>query len=453
MADHRDLALPVLGLLLMLGGLGAPNESAAPASEPEPAGRVLSLTIDGPITAATKEYIASGLEKARSERFDAITILLDTPGGYLEATHEIVKGMLASDVPIFVLVGPAGARAGSAGVFITLAGHIAAMHPSSNIGAAHPVTSGGGDVEKEAGKDMALKVENDTAAFARSIAKTRGRNQDWAEKAVRQSISATAEEALSLKVIDLTATDIPALLDKVDGRKVELQAGPRTLRTRRAAITPLEMSIRQRTLAILADPNLAALLMMIGMLGIGLELYHPGSIYPGAIGAFCLLLGLVATQVIPVNIGAILLLVVGAGLLVLEAYVTTHGLAGVGGAICLLLGALLFIDKSSPDYQFDPGVVRISPFVVWPTPIVLAAVMAFVAYKVATSRRAPLVAGAAGLVGQRGEALTDVGSEGGEVFVHGEYWKARSERLLPKGTRVRVISVDGLIALVVADAS
>jgi membrane-bound serine protease (ClpP class) len=431
---------------LLAGAMGL----AAPGPQPAGSPRVLSLTVAAPITSGTAEYVESGLKRAQAEGFDALAITLDTPGGHLEATRDIVQRMLASEVPLVVWVGPAGARAGSAGVFITLAAHVAAMAPASNIGAAHPVLAGGGDVEKEAGKDMARKVENDTAAFARSVAKARGRNQDWAEKAVRESVSATAEEALRLKVVDLLAPDLPSVLAAGDGRTVETSAGPRTLRLRGATIEPLQMTVRQRVLAFLSDPNVAALLMLLGTLGIALEFYHPGSIIPGAVGGFLLFLAFLSMRVIPVNVGAVVLLLAGVALLVLEGYTTTHGVAGVAGAACIALGTALFIDKSSAEYHFDPALFTLSPAVVWTTPLAVSAIMGFVAWKVVRSRRERLVAGAQGLLGETGEALSEVGPEGGEVFLHGEYWRARAATPVRRGARVRVTAVDGLTVTVVA---
>jgi len=448
------LVLPLAAALAGAVGLAAPEPERvgklAPAEEPARPARVLSLTVSAPITSGTAEYLDAGLARARDGGFDALAITLDTPGGHLDATRDIVQHMLASEVPIIVWVGPGGARAGSAGVFITIAANVAAMHPASNIGAAHPVLAGGGDVEKEAGKDMAKKVENDTAAFARSIAKARGRNQDWAEKAVRESVSVTAEEAKKLQVIDLVAPDLPSVLAAADGRQVEAKAGWRKLHVKGATLEPLEMTIRQKTLAFLSDPNVVALLMLIGTLGVALEFYHPGSIIPGAAGALCLLLAFLAMRVIPVNAGAVLLLLAGVTLLIAEAYITTHGIAGAAGAVCIAVGTLLFIDKSSPEYHFDPGAFTLSPVVVWPTPIAISALLAFVAFKVVRSRRGRLVAGAPGLVGEEGEALSGVGPEGGDVFLHGEYWKARADSPIPRGARVKVVAVEGLTATVVA---
>jgi membrane-bound serine protease (ClpP class) len=271
---------------------------------------------------------------------------------------------------------------------------------------------------------------------------------------VRESVSVTAAEAAKLKVVDLLATDVPALLAAADGRTLEVAAGAKvTLRTKDATLEPQRMTVRQRTLSFLADPNVAALLLLVGTLGIALELYHPGSLVPGIAGAICLLVAFLAMRVIPVNAGAVALLVVGVALVVAEAYLPTHGLAGLAGAACMVVGTLLFVDRGSPDWHFDPDTLRISPVVVWPTPIAIAALLGFVGWKVVRSRGEPLVSGAVGLVGERGQALSDVGPDGGEVFVHGEYWQARADQPIPRGARVRVAGVDGLVATVVPEVA
>jgi membrane-bound serine protease (ClpP class) len=432
---------------LALAALGA---LAAPAAPPAAAPRVLGLEVTGPITGGTAEYVEAGLARARAEGFDAVAMRLDTPGGMLDATRDIVRAMLGSEVPIVVWVGPAAAQAASAGAFLTMAAGVAAMHPTSNIGAAHPVTGSGKDVSEEAGKDMAKKVENDTVAFARSIADARGRNADWAEKAVRQSVSVVASEAVRLHVVDLVAQDLAGALAAADGRKVRAGAGEKVLRTKGAALVPLEKTVRQQVLSLISNPNVLALLMLLGTLGIAIEFYHPGAIFPGAAGALLLFLGFLGMRVIPVNAGAVVLILVGVALLVAEGYVTAHGVAGLGGAACIVIGTLFFIDRSSPDYHFDPGALSISPWIVWPTPIALAVLLGFMAWKIAGARRRPLQLGVPGLVGNEGQALSDVGPGGGEVFVHGEYWKARSAAPIPKGARVRVAAVEGLTVTVVA---
>jgi len=435
--------------LLALAAAGAPAGPAPTRAAAPP--RVLSAEVKGAITGGTAEYLAAALAKAKAGGYAALAVTLDTPGGELGATREIVQAMLASDVPVVVWVGPAGARAGSAGVFLTLAADVAAMHPTSNIGAAHPVTGSGGDVEKEAGKDMAKKVENDTAAFARSISVARGRNAEWAEKAVRESVSVTAEEAVKEHVVDFTAPDLATALAQAEGRGSAKGAAPRPLHLAGATLEPYEPTVRQRVLSFLADPNVMAMLTLVGMLGIAIEFYHPGAIVPGAVGAICLFLAFLAMRVIPVNVGAVLLVVAGVGLLVAEAYVTAHGLAGLGGAVLLVIGTLFFIDTTPPDRWFDPGALRLSPWVVWPTPIALALLMGFMAWKIANARSAPLQLGAPALVGASGDALSELGPAGGEVFVHGEYWQARSDVPIPRGARVRVVSVDGLTVSVVAE--
>jgi membrane-bound serine protease (ClpP class) len=402
------------------------------------------------ITGGTAEYLGAALEKARVEQFALVAITLDTPGGALDATREIVQAILASPVPVLVYVGPAGARAGSAGVFLTLAADVAVMHPTSNIGAAHPVTGGGQDVEQAAGKDMAKKVENDTAAFARSIAEARGRNVAWAEKAVRDSVSITAAEALKEKVVDYTAESLEEAISRADGRSIRASsAGKRTLALAGAVTVPLEKTVRQRILSFLADPNVVALLMLLGTLGVAIEFYHPGLIFPGAIGAFALFLAFLGMRVVPVNVGAVVLIVAGVALIVAEAYIVTHGVAGASGLLCILLGTLFFVDKASPDYQFDPGALSLSPWVVWPTPIAMAMVLLFIAWKVGALRRRAPALGAPALLGARAQALSAVGPGGGEVFLHGEYWQARSASPIPAGAQVRVTAVDGLTVTVV----
>jgi membrane-bound serine protease (ClpP class) len=443
----RRIAAGAAVVLAALGTLAAPEAPAGGSGDPP---RVLAVEVRTPITTGTAEYLVAALRKARDERHALVAVTLDTPGGALDATREIVQAMLASEVPTLVWVGPAGAHAASAGAFITMAANVAAMHPGANIGAAHPVAIGGKDVAEQAGKDMAKKVENDTAAFVRSIATERGRSAEWAEKAVRESVSATGEEAVKLRVVDYVAPDLRAALDAADGRKVKVPGGTKVLRTKGAAVVTHEPTVRQRLLSFLADPNVVALLMLLGTLGIGIEFYHPGMIFPGAVGAFCLLLAFVAMRVVPVNVGAVLLILAGVGLLVAEGYVTTHGIAGVGGAICVVIGTLFFVDRSSPDYNFDPATFTISPWIVWPTPVALAAVFGFMAWKVAGARRAPLQLGASALLGAEGEALSDLGPNAGDAFVHGEYWQARSAAPIPKGARVRVVGVEGLTVTVVA---
>lgn len=447
----RKLLLTLVAALATAAGISV----AAPAPADRPAGppRVLTVELDGAITLGTTELVQAALARADAEGFAAVLFALDTPGGALEATRAIVRAMLESRVPVLVWVGPAGARAGSAGVFLTLAADVAAMHPTSNIGAAHPVLSGGKDVEDGAGKEMARKVENDAVAQIRSIAAARGRNADWAERAVRESVSVTADVAVKERVVDFLSATPAAMVAQADGRTIRANESPRTLRLEHAALVPHAPTIRQRFLMIISDPNLVAILAMLGLLGLGIEFYNPGTIVPGVAGALCLFLVFVANQVIPVNIAALLLLVVGAGLLVAEAYLTTHGIAAVGGSVCLVIGMLFLLDTDAPGQAFEPGAFGVSPWVVWPTPVALALLFGFMGWKVARGRRLPLQLGSPALVGVTGDALSEVGPDGGEVFVHGEYWRARSAGAIPRGARVRVLGVEGLVVSVEEDTA
>src|SRR5512142_308949 len=272
----RRAAASIAVALATVGALAAPAPEPAPAAAPP---RVLGLEITGPITGGTAEYVEAGLARAKAEGFDAVAIRLDTPGGMLDATRDIVRAMLGSEVPILVWVGPAAAQAASAGAFVTMAANVAAMHPTSNIGAAHPVTGSGKDVSEEAGKDMAKKVENDTVAFARSIADARGRNAQWAEDAVRKSVSIVAADAVKQHVVDFTAGDLAEALAKADGRKVKTASGEKVLHTRGAALTPVEKTVRQEVLSLISNPNVLAILMLLGTLGIAIEFYHPGGVF------------------------------------------------------------------------------------------------------------------------------------------------------------------------------
>ncbi|HXN81398.1 MAG TPA: hypothetical protein VN883_02920, partial [Myxococcales bacterium] len=339
--------------------------------------------VAGSIDPGSGGYLLEAIHEAETSGAEALIVRLDTPGGLLSTTRDVVQAELSSRVPIVFWVGPPGARAGSAGVFLTLAANVAAMAPSTNIGAAHPVGIGGGSPRREkddqdqggqekSGKgkggkakgakdkgtrpngdaegpaddasSMARKVENDTAAFVEGIAERRSRNVEWAQQAVRESVSITASKALELKVIDLLAEDLPELLGKIDGRTVALAGGEsRTLRTAGAEIRPAQWSVRHRVLHFLADPEIAYLIGMLGMLGILAELYHPGTVVPGVVGAMCLLIAATAFQMLPINAGALALIVLGVGLVAAELYVGGHGGFIVAGALCVVIGSLLLV--------------------------------------------------------------------------------------------------------------
>ena len=404
----------------------------------------------GSVDPGSARYLIDAIHDADAQGAEALLIRMDTPGGLLSSTRDIVQAELSAKVPVVVWVGPPGARAGSAGVFITLAAHVAAMAPSSNIGAAHPISiGGGGGGEKNSDLETMLKkIENDTAAFVHGIAERRSRNVDWAEKAVRESVSITASEALREKVIDLVAEDVPELLRKIDGREVKLGGETRRLRTAGAELRTVEWTVRDRVLHALADPQIAYLIAMLGVIGIMLELFHPGTIVPGVVGAMCILIAGVAFQMLPVNVGALALCLLGVGLLVAEMYVGGHGWFIGAGIVCIVIGSLLLIGHTGRGFWADAD-FGLGWRVVLPVGAALGLISATLVWKFTSSASQPLRSGAPGLLGEIGEAREAVGPDGGRVLVHGELWSARSPAPIPEGARVRVVGVHGLSVEVV----
>lgn len=396
------------------------------------AATVSTLQIDGVISPITVRLVSMGIERAKAEGAAALVIQLDTPGGLERSMRSIVRDMLNAPVPVIVYVSPTGARAASAGAFITLAAHVAAMAPATNIGAAHPVAVGG-QVDKVAMK----KIENDAAAFIRSIALERGRNVEWAEKAVRASVSATEREALKLGIIDLVAGSLPDLLAKVDGRQVKTGAGTVTLQTKNATVRPIEIGWRDRFLNLIADPNIAYILLMLGMLGLFFELANPGVILPGIIGGISLILAFFAFQSLPINYAGLLLILFGIVLLIAEIKVVSHGVLTIGGVIAILLGSLMLVD--TPETS-----LRISWKVILPVVATTAGIFVFaVSAGIRAQLRRPAT-GSEGLVGQVGVARTPLEPEG-QVFVRGEIWRAVSDAgTIAEGERVRIVAVDSL---------
>lgn len=430
------------------------------------------------INPVTQQYIVDAIGRSETDGAVCLVILLDTPGGLLESTRTIVKRIMNAKVPVAVYVAPSGSRAGSAGVFITLAAHVAAMAPSTNIGAAHPVVvgEGGGPVKKlirritravedeeapkgkRASRDksatpveeevveetqsdpMSEKIINDTVAWITTIAKARGRNEEWAKQAVTQSFSVTETDAVKEHIVDLIAVDLPDLLAKIDGRTVELTGVPVELSTKGAAIVHLPMTTRQQFLAIITHPNIAYILMMLGTLGLIFEFTHPGIGFPGIAGLICILLALYAFQTLPVSYAALALIVLGLGLLIAEIKIVSHGLLAVGGVISLTLGSLMLFE--SPDLN-----IRVSLSVILPAVATLAAIILFVVQRALRAQMHPIATGAQGLLGELGVASTDLNLEG-KVFVHGELWNASSQHPVQQGEKVRVIRVEGLQLLV-----
>lgn len=415
-------------------------QSGGSAEKADSPRHVNLIVIDAAINPAIADFIHENIAHAVQDNAQALVIQLDTPGGLLNSTRTIVKEILGAPLPVIVYVAPSGAGAGSAGVFITMAGHIAAMAPGTTIGAAHPVGSGGQDIEG----DMGDKIENFTASFSESIAQRRGRNVEWAEKAVRESVAITETEALQKKVVDIVATDIQDVLRKANGRKVEVGSTQVTLDFRPAQtdggsfrVTQIDMRLKHRILNFLADPNVAYLLMMAGILGLYVEFTHPGVIFPGVVGGICLLLAFAAFQVLPINYSGLLLVLLGIGLLIAEVFLPTFGILGIGGLVAFILGSLFLFDAPDADLLVDRSIIA--------SVGVGAAFLMLVigTLAVRTFGQRP-VSGADGLIGTIGEVRVRIAPRG-KVWIHGEYWNAESDEALEVGQKVQVVSVTNLV--------
>ena len=426
-AGFGAAAIPARACLVLLFALLVVPAVASAAPAP-----VATIEIEGVISPVTLRLVGIAIDRAQAERANALVIQLDTPGGLERSMRAIVQRMMNAEVPVVVYVAPTGARAASAGVFITMAAHVAAMAPATNIGAASPVALGGG-----ADKTMMKKVENDAAAFIRTIALERGRNADWAEKAVRDAVAITEREALKLKVIDLIADSVPDLLEKIDGRTIKLPKGTVTLATKGAPVRPIEIGFRDRFLNIITDPNVAYVLMMLGMLGLFFELSNPGVILPGVIGGISLILAFFAFQSLPINYAGLLLILFGIVLLVAEIKIVSHGILAIGGMISMALGSLMLFD--SPEVGF-----RVSWWVIAPSVGATAGLFLFVVAAGVRALGRPPATGAEGLIGKTATVRERLGPEG-QVMVSGEIWRAVAEgEALEPGAQVRIVAVDGL---------
>lgn len=411
----------MITLGLTLGPLGAWAASS-----------VVIADYEGVINPVATEYLHDAVAFAEADKAQALIVRLDTPGGLDTSMRLIIKDFTASTVPIVVYVSPSGGRAASAGVFLTMAAHVAAMAPGTNIGAAHPVAVGGGDMDRT----MKEKVENDAAAYLKSIAEQRGRNKAWAEDAVRKSVSATEKEALDLHVVDLVSSDLPALLEQLDGRAVAMGQASVTLQTKGAVARPFPMGWRLEFLKTISDPNIAMLLMTIGTIGILAELYSPGAILPGVVGAISLIMAFYSLQSLPVNYAGVLLILLGAVLFILEVTVTSYGILTLGGLAAMVLGGLMLVKTDAPFLQVS--LAFLVPTVV--TVGVIVAAMSWLALK--TKRRRPAM-GPAAMVGEVATARTDLLPHG-QVFLQGELWEAVSDAPIRKGEEAEVLSVEGL---------
>ncbi|MDQ3266446.1 MAG: ATP-dependent Clp protease proteolytic subunit [Myxococcota bacterium] len=395
---------------------------------------VYRCQINGTVDEGIANYLLDCLERAESAQ-SPLLIQVDTPGGSLEATRKIVRAFLGAEVPVLAWVGPAGARAASAGLLVVMAAHHASMAPATHLGAATPVSAGGWQTP---GGAMERKVLNDTVAFARMIAEQRGRNVEWAERAVTEAATATAEEASRLGVVDSLSTTEEALLTSLAGQQVAKATLPTN-----PTVETLQPSVSQRLMHLLSSPALAYLLVLIGGLGLAIELSHPGLIIPGAIGMASLVLAMMAFSALPVAAGAVILLVLAVGLIVAELFVAS-GLLGGAGALLAALAGVLLIDRVDPEWFVEPG-FGLPLRLVIPTAAVTALAALLLARRVRRSQRLPDRAGPAGMVGELGRTLEEIGpAHPGEVFVHGELWRGEADKPIPPGRRVAVRAVRGL---------
>lgn len=395
------------------------------------AGDIIIANYEGVINPVAAEYLHDALVYAQTSSAQALIFKLDTPGGLDTSMRLMVKDMTGSPIPVIVFVAPSGGRAASAGVFITMAAHIAAMAPGTNIGAAHPVAMGG-----EMDNTMKEKVENDAVAYIKSIAEQHGRNVSWAEDAVRKSISSTEQEALKLKVIDIIAEDIPTLLKHLQGKKIAVPHGSITFSNEPPTLREFPMGTRLELLKILSDPNIAYLLMSIGTIGIMAELYSPGAILPGIIGAISLILAFYSLQSLPVNYAGAFLVILGAVFLLLEISVTSYGLLALGGLVAMTLGGLFLIKSDAPFLQ-------ISLSFLLPTVMTIGGLIGIIAWTAVKSNRGRPVTGVEGMIGSIGIAKTDLNPRG-QITVQGEIWEAVSQTPIRQGEAAEVISVEGL---------
>ena len=406
---------------------GIPFSLSGQESEAEK--KVMILDLEGAISPGTSISLTRGLKAAENQTASLVIIRLDTPGGLVSSMRTMVKSIMNSRIPIVVYVWPKGAGAASAGVLITISAHVSAMAPSTNIGAAHPVTTGGKDIQET----MSEKVVNDMASYGRGIAQEKGKNAEWVERAIRESVSVTAEEALKINVIDIVAKDMDDLLQQLDGRKVTVSTGEVTIRTSNIKEIYYNLSFRDKVLELISNPSMAYILMMIGMAGLFFEITHPGTIFPGVIGAISLILAFFSMQVLEVNYAGLLLIILAIVLFIAEIKVTSYGVLSIGGIISLTIGSImLFENMGVPLKLIIPTIVIISGF------FIAVASLALRAYRMKPR------GGTEGIIGEVGVVREEIAPEG-KVFVHGEIWRAMAKEKIDEGEKVEVEDIQGLI--------
>ena len=431
---------------MILSGLSAFSQDIGPGS-------AVVIEIKGAIGPAVSDYFDRTLEKAQVSNAAIVILQMDTPGGFDHSMRDIIKNILTSSIPVVTYVAPGGSRAASAGTYILYASHVAAMAPTTNLGAATPIKIGGlpgipegepkspGEKEKEEKKDvpkdaLERKMVNDAVAYIMALARRHGRNAEWAEKAVREAVSLTAEEALDMRVIDLVAPSLEDLLQQADGREVVMEGGHKvTLSTRGLNIVRLPPDWRTKILAVVTDPNVAYILMLVGIYGLIYELANPGFVLPGVMGGICLLLALYTFQILPINYAGLALIFLGIAFMVAEAFVPSFGALGVGGIVSFVVGSIILMDEES---------MRISIYLIGSTALASTGFILWVMSRLFTITRKKVRTGTEELVGSIGEAMADFTDEG-RIWVHGESWRALSPTPVKKGQKVKVISQDGLL--------
>ncbi len=414
----RNILLLVLALCLLLPGMTSAGEAHV-------------IVVEGPIGPVAARFISQEIERAEDAAAVCLVIELDTPGGLDTSMRDIIQSILASRVPVVLYVSPSGARCASAGVFIAMSADAVGMTPGTSIGAAHPVTIG----EAEVDDDTMDKIVNDSASYIKSLAAKRGRNEEWAESAVRESATATAEEALELGIIDVVVDDLAGLLEAVDGMEIDEVKGG-TLDTGDVTVKKIQMGLRYRLLNILSNPNVAYMLMILGFYGLFFELSNPGSIFPGVLGAIFLVLAFFSFQMLPINYAGVLLILLAVAFFITEIWVTSGGLLTIGGAVAMFLGSLMLIESPLP-------YLKISLKVIIPAVIATAGFFAFAVGAGLRAQRRKPATGREGLIGEEGVATTDI-DRTGQAFIHGELWTVASSERIAKGEAVVVVSMKGL---------